>query len=225
VRGLRSSRLYLAGALILAVCAGLLVRSYASGLAGASAGGGPAVSVVVAARPVERGHQLAEEDLRLDAWPRALAPPGGFDQISKPAGRIALTALAPGEAVTETRLARVRAGPVASLVPQGLRALTVPSTLPAGSVVPGDHVDVLATYQGEIPRTETVASGLEVLMVLGASGLGSPSTDVSMDTAGAGIGGGSTTLVLLVPQAEQGRLASARAAASLEVTIAPPDDG
>ena len=32
--------------------------------------------------------------------------------------------------MTQTRLARVRAGPVASLVPEGLRAFAVPSTLP-----------------------------------------------------------------------------------------------
>jgi pilus assembly protein CpaB len=222
LRGFRVSRLFLVGSLVLAICAALLVRSYVAGAAGASAG--PAVAVVVAARAVDRGQSLAEEDLRADAWPRALAPPGHFQQISQPAGRIALAALAPGEAVTETRLARVRAGPVASLVPPGLRALAVPTSLPAGSVVPGDHVDVLATYQGEVPRTETVATGVEVLMVLGRSGMQPSMSDVGLDAAAAGIGTGSTTLILLVPLAEQARVVGARAGASLDVSIAPPDD-
>jgi pilus assembly protein CpaB len=209
----------------MAICAALLIRSYAAGITRASAGGGPPVPVVVAARAVDRGAALRAEDLTVAEWPQALAPPGGFHQISQPTGRIALTALAPGEAVTETRLARVRAGPVASLVPQGLRALAVPTTLPPGTVVAGDHVDVLATYQGELPRSETVVTGVEVLLVLGAGQTAASSSDVGLDAAAAGLGGGSTTLILLVPAAEQGRLASARAAASLEVTIAPPEEG
>jgi Flp pilus assembly protein CpaB len=219
LRGFRVSRLYLVGSLVLAICAALLVRSYAAEIAGASSGGGAAVAVVVAARAVDRGQSLEQEDLRIDAWPRALAPPGHFEKISQPAGRIALAALAPGEAVTETRLARVRAGPVASLVPPGLRALAVPTSLPTGSVVPGDRVDVLATYQGEVPRTETVATGVEVLMVLGRSGIQPSMSDVGLDAAAAGIGAASTTLILLVPLADQ-----ARAAASLDVSIAPPED-
>src|SRR5262245_46292370 len=205
LRGLRISRLYLIGSLVLALCAALLVRSYVAGAAGASDGRG--VPVVVAARAVDRGRSLVEDDLRVESWPRALAPPGHFDRISQPAGRIALAALAPGEAVTETRLARVRVGPVASLVPSGLRALAVPTTLPPGSVAPGDHVDVLATYQGEIPRTETVATGVEVLMVLGRDGTGPSMSDVGLDSAAAGVAGGSTTLILLVPVVEQSRVA------------------
>jgi Flp pilus assembly protein CpaB len=225
LRGFRTSRVYVAASLVLAVCAALLFRSYVTGLSDASAGGGRGVPVVVAARAVERGQVLSASDLQLAEWPEALAPPGSFRQISQPAGRTALTDLALGEAVTETRLARVRAGPVASLVPQGLRALAVPTTLPGGSVVAGDRVDVLATYQGDPPRTETVASAVEVLLVLdregpaGRLGAGS-SADVGLDAAASGAPG-SPTLILLVPMAEQGRLASARAFASLEVTIAP----
>jgi hypothetical protein len=70
-----------------------------------------------------------------------------------------------------------------------------------------------------------VVTGVEVLLVLGAGQTAASSSDVGLDAAAAGLGGGSTTLILLVPAAEQGRLASARAAASLEVTIAPPEEG
>jgi hypothetical protein len=92
-------------------------------------------------------------------------------------------------------------------------------------VVAGDHVDVLATYPGDFPRTETVAGGVEVLLVLGPGGTGAATADVGLDAAAGAIGGGATTLVLLVPESEQGRLASARALANLEVTIAPTDEG
>jgi hypothetical protein len=85
-------------------------------------------------------------------------------------------------------------------------------------------VDVLATFQGEAPRTETVASGVEVLMVLGRSGMQPSMSDVGLDAAVAGIGAGSATLILLVPSAEQARVTAARAGASLDVSIAPPED-
>src|SRR5207245_2589581 len=103
------------------------------------------VPVVVAARAVARGSPLSASDLRVTAMPRAYAPPGSYSRIEGLSGRVALADLSPGEAVTKTRLARVRAGPVASLIPEGLRAFAVPTTLPLGAVVPGDHVDVLAT--------------------------------------------------------------------------------
>jgi Flp pilus assembly protein CpaB len=222
-RGFRTSRLYLVVGLAFAGAAVVLLRPAVSGGVGADSAG-PTVGVVIAAQPIERGQAVAPDDLSVVPWPRALAPPGSFRRTTQPAGRIALTALAPGEAVTETRLARVRAGPVASLVPQGLRALAVPSSLPAGSVVAGDHVDVLATYPGDFPRTEMVAGGVEVLLVLGPGGTGASTADVGLDAAAATIGGGATTLVLLVPEAEQGRLASARSLANLEVTIAPTDE-
>jgi len=222
-RGFRTSRLYLVAGLAFAVAAVVLLVPAVSGGAGAGSSG-PTVAVVVAAKPIGRGQSLAADDVSLASWPISLAPVGTFQRTTQPAGRIALTALAPGEAVTETRLARVRAGPVASLVPQGLRALAVPSTLPVGTVVAGDHVDVLATYPGDVPRTETVADDVEVLMVLGPGGTAASTTDVGLDAAASTMGGGSTTLVLLVPEAEQGRLASARALANLEVTIAPADE-
>jgi Flp pilus assembly protein CpaB len=80
-------------------------------------------------------------------------------------------------------------------------------------VRPGDRVDVLATYGGERPHTETVASGLEVLRVM------------SPATSGA-VGGGAEvpSLVLLVSPLDAERLAYAKAFADLTVSIAPAGD-
>jgi hypothetical protein len=62
-------------------------------------------------------------------------------------------------------------------------------------------------------------------MVLGRSGIQPSTSDVGLDAAAAGIDAGSTTLILLIPLAEQARVAAARAGASLDVSIAPPEDG
>jgi len=212
--------------LTLAVVAGMLVHGYVARAGAAAALMGPRVPVVVAASGVARGAILRSSQLKVVRMPRAFAPPGAFRDIPRAAGRAALTDLAAGEAVTETRLARVRAGPVASLVPQGLRAFAVPTSLPTGSVIPGDRVDVLGTFgaggAGQ-PHTETVAEGVEVLLVIDSGGGGSASgggSGLGLDAGSAGAGATVTLVLLVSPQDEQ-RLAYARAFADLAVAIAP----
>jgi pilus assembly protein CpaB len=220
----RSPRVYFLSSVALALMASVLLHSALSRAAGAAAASGPQVGVVVASQPIVRGTTVSAGALSIRNMPRAFVPPGSFSHIDQAAGRVALSDLSSGEAVTETRLARVRAGPVASLVPEGLRAFAVPTSLPLGAVVPGDSVDVLATYGAAQPHTETVAAGVEVLSVL-TSGTGS-----SGRTGGIGLGlegpagaGKGVTLILLISPDQQEGLAFARAFAQLEVTIAPPD--
>jgi pilus assembly protein CpaB len=211
--------------LILAALAGIMAHAYAAGMARNGAVAGPTVSVVVAAEPIRRGETIRDQQLHGVPWPESLAPPGSFRDTGRAVGRVALADLAPGEAVTETRLARVRAGPVASLIPEGSRAFAVPSSLPSGTVVAGDHVDVLATYsqeQGVVPgagRSETVIAGAEVALILGAGGSSGDlsSLDVGLDTSRSG----GVTLVLLVTPEEQERLAYASSFANLQVSIEP----
>jgi Flp pilus assembly protein CpaB len=216
----RSSRLYMSASVVAAAAAGLLLHQYVARAASVAEALGPKVAVVVAAQQVERGSTLAPIQLRLDEMPEAYAPPGLIGEISKAAGRVALSDLAPGEVVTETRLARVRAGPVASLVPEGLRAFAVPTSLPPGALVPGDRVDVLATFASGQPHTETVVTGVEVLFVLGDAAGGT--SGLGLDASAAGIGEG-TTLILLVSPGQEEDLAFARAFADLQVAIAPSE--
>jgi Flp pilus assembly protein CpaB len=219
------------GSLALSVTAGLLLRGYVTRAASVAAAAAPEVAVVVASDGIERGTAIAPSDVRLARMPIVYAPPGALTQVSKAAGRVALAGLARGEVVTQTRLARVRAGPVASLVPQGLRAFAVPTSLPPGLVAPGDRVDVLATFNTGQVHTEVVVSGVEILLALGSTRAGQGDSDggggsggLGLDADGAGLTG-STLLILLVSPGQQERLAFARAFANLEVTMAPPLDG
>jgi Flp pilus assembly protein CpaB len=177
----------------------------------------------VASRAVARGEPIAKDRVRLRSVPAAYAPPGALTSIAEAAGRVALSDLAPGEVVTDTRLARVRAGPVASLVPQGLRAFAVPTSLPSGVVAAGDRVDVLATFQGGQPHTELVVAGVEVLFVLG----GSPPGEEVGGLGGLDLAGDEhapSVLIVLVAPAQEERLAFARAFANLEVALVPADE-
>lgn len=106
---------------------------------------------------------------------------------------------------------------MASLVPPGLLAFVLATSLPPTAVRAGDRVDVLATYAGGQPYTDTVVEGVEVLLVV-AEGTGlSPLAEVG--------GGGGPALVLLVDPNQAERLAFARAFANVEVAIGPAEEG
>jgi hypothetical protein len=99
---------------------------------------------------------------------------------------------------------------VAALVPEGLRAFPIRPGPTAGAVRAGDRVDVLATFGGPRPYTDTVASGLEVLTVLRPD---------EGTIAAAGSSGPSLVLLVSPPVAEE--LAYAAAFADLAVAVAP----
>lgn len=203
--------------LMLSIASGLgallLVRSYQVRLETLAPQLGEPVPVVVATRFLARGDEITEEALAVERVPAAFAPPGALGSVQAALGRTLASDLLPGEALTETRLAS-GGGPVASQVPSGLRAFVVPSGLPPGAVRPGDRVDVLATFGGQRPYTDTVASGLEVLSVLRSE---------------EGVLGGAphpqgASLVLLVSREAAERLAHATAFGHLTVTIAGTQD-
>jgi Flp pilus assembly protein CpaB len=209
-------------AAVMAGMAAVLLHGYLGAARATGITGGPQSTVVMAAGPIPRGAVLVESQLLLAHMPQAYAPPGSIDQIAKAAGRVVLAALASHEVVTETRLARVRAGPVASLVPRGLRAFAVPTSLPPGAVVPGDRVDVVATYASGQPHSEVVVEAVEVLFALGPSSGGKAGGGLGLDARAAGAEA-STTLILLVSPDQEERLAFARAFANLEVAIEPAE--
>lgn len=200
--------------LLLAVAAGLgaftLVRGYAAELEALRPADADLVAVVVAAEDLARGAVLTEDALRVERVPSAYAPPGAFGRVGAVAGRTLVAALAEGETVTATRVGEL-GGPIASLVPSGLRAFVVPSGLPSGVLEPGDLVDVIATFGGPRPYTDTVGTGLEVLSIVADEG-------GAFEAAGGAAG---VSLVLLVSSATAEQLAHATAFGRVTVVVAP----
>jgi Flp pilus assembly protein CpaB len=215
-----ASKLFAALGLVLGLCAFLLVRGYAARVEALAPALGRPVTVVVARDPIPRGTVLFENVLDVASFPSRFAPPGAVHDPESAMGRTLLAGLAPGEVLTRTRLAPARAGPVAALVPPGMRAFSMATSLPRGSVRAGDHVDVLATFAGGQPHTETVASSVEILAVLGpegtstlaAGGLGGP--EVASES-----NAGELNLVLLVVPDQAERMAYARAFSDLSVSV------
>jgi Flp pilus assembly protein CpaB len=211
----RAARISAALALLSGLAAFALVQSYVARIQASRPALGPPVAVVVATADLSRGVTLDTDALQIRQVPREFAPPGAIGDPADARGRVLVSALAAGEAVTATRLAAPRAGPVAALVPPGLRAFVVATDVPPEAVRAGDRVDVLATFGGGRPHTETVATALEVLSVLGSG-----QTD-----ALSGAPSDAPRLVLLVSPDEAERLAYAGAFGELSVAIAGSEEG
>jgi Flp pilus assembly protein CpaB len=204
----RSSKALFALSLLLAAGATLLLRGHLLRLETAARAAGPGSPVVVAATDLPRGALLETSSLTVRSIPGAYHPPGALTSVDQAVGRTLAGEILTGEPVTEPRLGG-EGGPVAGLVPQGLRAAPVQVPAPPGLLAPGDRVDVLATFAAGQPHTETVVSGAEILSILGG---GSDQFE------------GISTVVLLVSPDAAESLAYARSFAELTVTVTSTED-
>ncbi len=213
-----ASKVLIGIAILLGALAFVVVRGYQDRVEAAHPAVGPEVPVVIATSDLVRGTVLSEAMLQSSSLPQTFVPPGAIRDVASLGGRVLTADIEAGEVITRSRLSKPQVGPIAALVPDGLRAVTIPGDVPQGTIETGDRVEIYATYGGGRPHTELVTSGIEVLRVLTGS------TD-----QGGGIGGttasgpAGVTLVLLVDADAASRLAYARAFGQLQVAILGPD--
>lgn len=115
----------------------------------------PTRTIVVASRPLRFGAELSAMNLREVGWPEEALPAGSFAKISEltAARRIALTAMEPNEPVLNSKIT----GPgqratLSAVIQDGMKAVTIRVNDVdgvGGFVLPGDHVDVVLTRQGD----------------------------------------------------------------------------
>lgn len=203
----RASWILMILSILVATLATVALRGYLARLEARARAAGPGLPTVVAATHVARGTPLDPSMLSVEHVPDRFRPPGALADPAETMGKTAATDLVTGDPVTVNRLT-LPGGPVAALVPPGLRAVPVTGDLPATALAPGDRVDVMATFAGGQPHTETVATAAEILRVLPPPIPGEPGT----------------TVVLLVDPELAERLAYARTFADLSLAVAAPSD-
>jgi Flp pilus assembly protein CpaB len=212
----RSSLLFLVLALACGLAAATTVRAYAHRLEVTRPDGGRPMGVLEATRDLPRGTVLGSADVRVAELPSAFAPPGALGASDQVKGGILQADVMQGEILTRARLAGSAAGPIATLVPAGLRAVVIPSGLPPGSVQAGDAVDVFGSFGGGQPHVETVAEGVEVGQILAEA--------VTATSAGATGAPPGPALVLWVDPSTAQRLAFAASFAALTVAVDAAED-
>lgn len=143
-------------------------------VAGAGKGAKPAKSgqrdLVIAARALPVGVMLKPADVKVVKVPVDQFPKGGFTKVEEVLDRPLVSSILPEEPIREGRLALRGSGlGLAPIIPAGMRAVAVrvnDVVGVAGFVLPGMHVDVLATGRpasGETTLTRTILQDILVL--------------------------------------------------------------
>lgn len=196
----------------------LLARSFLDKATTAPTEQTQTAEVLVLAHDLPAGTVLQADDLRYDGWPLASLSPrlirrnGAEDGRTAFAGKIARRQMMAGEPLSDEAVAqRDDAGLLASMLPAGMRAVSIPVTGPsavAGFITPGDLVDVVMaadlsrTMEGKTPvptarllryAAETVLRDIKVLAI---------DQQVARAPDGGAVQGKSATVAVTPKQAE-----------------------
>ena len=129
--------------------------------------------IVVAAETLTLGTRVAELQLRMVPWPKAVALEGSFLDPEEVVGRGVIVPMLANEPVMESKLAPTEAGAgLTTAIPEGMRAVAIRVNDVigiAGFVLPGTRVDVIVTGSpDERKRNDTAKVILENIVVLAA---------------------------------------------------------
>ena len=131
----------------------------------------PTQPVVVAAADLSLGTELKKDDLTVVNFPKGAAPEGTFERVQDVVGRGLIVTMVKNEPVLPAKLASKEAGAgLPPIIPEGMRAVSVRVNEVvgvAGYVLPGTHVDVVATAnpsnQSSDVTSKVILSNVQVL--------------------------------------------------------------
>jgi pilus assembly protein CpaB len=128
-------------------------------------------TLVVAAKPLEAGTVLTEEDVKSVAWPAEELPHGAFERTEQVAGKTLFASLSQAEPVLQARIVTKEGDGQSSGIPAGMRAVSVHVSDSSGVVDllrVGHKVDVQVVIPkaGEVnAQLRTAIEDLRVLAV------------------------------------------------------------
>ena len=113
------------------------------------------VDVVVANETIPLGTRIEAKNVKVVAWPQNVLPEGAISDSSKVVGSMARVTIDKNQPLNESQLVGQGAGLVPTMIPDGMRAMSVKVddvTGVSGFITPNSRVDVLvagATGEGE----------------------------------------------------------------------------
>ncbi len=183
----------------------------------------PTKPVVVANSDLALGTELKRDDLTVLQWPAGAVPEGSFSDVQSLVGRGLIVSVVRHEPILPGKLASKEAGAgLPPIIPPGKRALSVKVNEVigvAGYVLPGTHVDVVATAsptnKQEDTTTKVVLSNVEVLTA------GTRIEQKGEDAKPVQV----TVVTLLVTPEESERLSLASTEGKIQLALRNPLDG
>ncbi len=198
------------GGLLLAVVAAFMVMTVSNNARRAAAQV-KQVQVVVTTTNIPQGTEVTASMLTTKPFPAEFVPDQAVSSVQDAVGRYSASNIVSGQIVTAPLLSTTKqAGQMSYSIPKGMVAYPLPATdllTAGGAIQPGDHVNVLVTFnvkmvtrlssdsgtdQDEQPSTQQTLQNIQVLDVLGKS-----SSDSSTST---GSSGGTAVVLLVTPQ-------------------------
>lgn len=159
----------LAGGFVVAILVAVLVQASLGGAKKSDDGNTPKSQVLVAAKNLSLGTNLAEGDLKWQTWPGtpfqgAIVRKGEEKAVDALNGRL-IQKISEGQPVLRNAVFKEgRGNLVAATLSEGMRAISIPvkaQNMAGGFVKPGDYVDVVLTYRVRMTgNTARVASTL-----------------------------------------------------------------
>jgi Flp pilus assembly protein CpaB len=127
-------------------------------------------TIVVAARAIDRGHQLDAADIKLSTWAGAL-PPGAYQRVEDAVGKTVYQATIENEPITEERTGADQGKGDKGSIAKGMRAISVRISESNG-LMPflraGHRVDLqVVNLRGTEPAVRSLLQNAEVLSVQG----------------------------------------------------------
>lgn len=177
---------------------------------------------VVASHDMPTGTMITKDDVKLVAWPASSPVAQGFTAVEPVVNRGLINSVVANEPLTETKLAPIESG--AGLPPtitEGMRALSVKVNEVigvAGFVVPGTHVDVMATLRASTDRDSTTRVVVSDVQVLTAG------TRYDQEKARDGQPIPTSVVTLLVTPSDAEKIALAAAEGQIMLTLRNPLD-
>lgn len=177
----RTNRWLLIGAAVLAIVTGVLVFVALANFGGSDSETSATQAVLgdskvlVAKQTIQPNTKVTKEMFETSTVPRASLVDGAVTDPAQVLDKVARTIVLKGEQLTTNRIGTVegKAEPgFRDTIPSGRRAVAVKVTevtSVAGLLLPGDRVDIIATFtekqqdQNETVRVETVLQNIEVL--------------------------------------------------------------
>ena len=170
----------------------------------------PAEAILVAARDLNRGSVLADNDVRWQPVAPDKVPPGAIARSLQPQavedfkGAVVRANLHAGEAMQPDRVAkRNGSGFMAAVLPSGMRAVAIDladggKTAAGGFILPNDHVDVIRTFHPDEAPTSFASE--TILTNIGVLAIGQNVQEKSSELT---VIGGTATLEMTAEQAEK----------------------
>ena len=140
----------------------------------------PTEEVLVAAKELNMGSLIGDQDVQWIVWPRAAAGPGMIKKSELPnaiedvKGAVARGSFFQGEPIRREKMVKgPNSGFLSAILPAGKRAVAINidasgSTTAGGFILPNDHVDILRTHKedgGDAVVTDVLLPNMRVLAI------------------------------------------------------------